>query len=212
MPEAVLTASPPGADRAARPTPLRIRRALARNWVALMLALSPLAAYAVDDCDNLNGIPETPGVLWDDVWEELDTRASCTQNCHGGSQPAAELDLSNRQISIYFLVGQPSAQDSFAPRVIPGNPSASLLFRKVNCQQPGIGSRMPLGDSHLPVDLQALIYDWIAQGALGEPAEDPIERSFIFIDSLESRQCRRSPDRVDSNCPRNGETWEGSDK
>ena len=181
----------------------------------MLLGLLPWALHAADpaqDCDNLNGIPEIQGVLWADVWNELDQRASCTQNCHGGSQPAAELDLSSQQISIYFLVGQPSAQDSFAQRVVPGNPAASLLFRKINCRQPGIGSRMPIGGDHLPPDLQALIYDWIAQGALGEPAEDPIERSFIFIDSLESRQCRRSADRVDSNCPRNGETWEGSDK
>jgi hypothetical protein len=69
--------------------------------------------------------------------------------------------------------------------VVPGDPQRSLLFQKVACAQPDVGQSMPPG-GHVPGPLQELIHDWIAEGAFGESAEDPIPRDFIFRDSLES--------------------------
>lgn len=154
----------------------------------LMLMLAASTVRAASQCADLSELPIYRGVLWDDVWSSLDAESSCTQNCHVGSAPAASLDLSSRQLSIYFLVGQLSMQSGTLQRVLPGDPQRSLLLQKVACQRPDVGMPMPPPSGHLPPALQALIHDWIEQGALGESAIDPIPRDFLFRDSLESRR------------------------
>jgi hypothetical protein len=157
-----------------------------RLLASLLLSLIAVPAAAAENCDRLDGIPIIHGVQWSEVWQALAEQANCTQNCHLGSQPAGDLDLSSERLAVYFLVEQPSAQAAGLLRVEPGRPQRSLLYQKVACAEPDVGSRMPLG-GHLPLELQALIHDWIAQGALGEAVEDPIPRRYIFADSLESR-------------------------
>jgi hypothetical protein len=154
----------------------------------LIALLFPLVACAADGCRDLSGLPIIHGVLWEDVWNAMDQQSSCTQNCHLGAAPAGDLDLSSRQLSIYFLVDQLSAQSCSQQRVVPGNPQTSLLFQKIACETPDIGRAMPPG-GHVPPLLQELMYDWIEQGAYGESAEDPIPRRFLFRDSLESLRC-----------------------
>ncbi|UXI66245.1 hypothetical protein [Tahibacter amnicola] len=58
------------------------------------------------------------------------------------------------------------------PRITPSNPNASFLFKKVNCTNLNsiagtpYGRRMPRsGPPYLSVAEQALILDWIQQGA-----------------------------------------------
>lgn len=161
-----------------------------RLLALLLVALHVFpAARAAEDCDDIGGLPITHNVRWPQVWQALSQQANCTQNCHLGSQPAAELDFSSERLAIYFLVEQPSAQDPSILRVDPGRPTRSLLYQKISCSRPDVGRPMPPPAGHLPLELQELIYDWIAQGAYGEPAEDPIPRRFIFADSLESRRC-----------------------
>lgn len=160
---------------------------MARLFALLLLALSP-PLQAAEGCVDLGGLPIIRGVLWEDVWNAMDRESSCTQNCHLGTAPAGDLDLSSRQLSIYFLVGQLSSQSGSVLRVQPGDPTGSLLYQKVACAEPDVGRAMPPG-GHVPQILQELIYDWIEQGAFGESAEDPIPRDFIFRDSLESRRC-----------------------
>lgn len=154
----------------------------------LFLALTLLSAlsHATSGCEALPG-PVTQGVLWPQVWQALTDQSSCTQNCHVGANALADLDLSSPVISIYFLVSQDSSQNSAVKRVVPGDAKRSLFFNKVNCTDPGVGNRMPPG-GHMPTDLQALIYDWIEQGAYGENPEDPATRDFFFKDSLESER------------------------
>ncbi|MCE3003763.1 MAG: hypothetical protein LW860_13850 [Xanthomonadaceae bacterium] len=50
-------------------------------------------------------------------------------------------------------------------RVKPGDPARSLLFLKINCASPGVGSAMPSGT----LEFQALVHDWIAAGAIMPP-------------------------------------------
>jgi hypothetical protein len=50
-------------------------------------------------------------------------------------------------------------------RIKPFDPAFSFVFLKINCANPGAGSRMPLGRAALTAPEQALIYDWIQQGA-----------------------------------------------
>jgi len=143
---------------------------------------------AASGCDDLGGLPANRAVLWPEVWQRLNDEAPCTQNCHTGSSPTAELDFGSRQISIYFLVGQPSSQDPDALRVDPGHPERSVLMQKIGCSEPDVGGPMPPPGGHLSIALQGLVYDWIAQGAFGEDPEDPIPRTYLFRDSMESER------------------------
>lgn len=150
-----------------------------------LIAFSKLSEAATG-CEALPG-PVTPGVLWPQVWQALTDQSSCTQNCHIGTNALADLDLSSPVISIYFLVSQDSSQNNEVKRVIAGDAKRSLFFNKVNCTDPSVGNRMPPG-GHVPTALQALIYDWIEQGAYGENPEDPAMRDFFFKDGVESQR------------------------
>jgi hypothetical protein len=129
----------------------------------------------------------TPNVTWGQVWQALNQRSNCTDNCHIGSDAAGQLDLSSPNISIYFLLSQDSSQSTQIQRVTAGDAKRSLFFQKINCASPFVGSRMPPG-GNLPADLQALIYDWIEQGGYGENPNDPANRDFIFKDGAESQR------------------------
>lgn len=154
----------------------------------LAIALIALAGStrAASLCSELADLPINENVQWSQVWDTLTKQSSCTQNCHMGSFPTGDLDLSSRTISIYFLVGQPSSQSLETYRVDPGNPRASLFWQKVACGIPDVGTPMPPPLGGVSLEIQGLIYDWIEQGAYGENPEDPIPRDFMFRDSLES--------------------------
>lgn len=90
-------------------------------------------------------------------------------NCHvaHGGNPAQGLDL-DPPFSRDNLLWVPSSQEPSRLLVWPGQPAASLLFRKLNCSEPGPlpgGEQMPLGRPALGSADQALVYDWIAAGA-----------------------------------------------
>lgn len=156
-----------------------------RAILALTLAAAASPACAVDGCTPLAGMPINFKVTWPQVWQRLNDEASCTQNCHIGSAPTGDLDLSSRNIAVYFLA-QPSSQLNTVLRVDPGNPRGSLFFQKASCGFPAVGTMMPPPKGSISWDLQGLIYDWIEQGAYGENPEDPIPRDFMFRDSMES--------------------------
>jgi cytochrome c peroxidase len=97
--------------------------------------------------------------------------AGCA-DCHtsaGGMTPTGNLDLDDG-VSWANLFNVPSAEDASLTYVVPNHPERSLLFQKINCDTPGVGARMPYlgypdGTTTLTADQQALIYDWIAEGA-----------------------------------------------
>lgn len=91
-------------------------------------------------------------------------------NCHVQSPfPEAGLRLDPGK-SLGDLINVTSPQNPQYIRVVPFVPELSLLFDKVNCEEPRIGARMPLGRSAITIQDQARIYDWIKQGALATPA------------------------------------------
>jgi hypothetical protein len=155
-------------------------------WLPAVLAACGGAAAAQDtlggtQCTDLRGLPINRDVDWQTQVKPIldDTRGGACSGCHAGVAPDY-LDLTDNGIdAIYKLV------PGFA---VPGRPLASELFDRVNCEDPGSGPyRMPLMQVPLSVEQQALIYDWIAQGALGDVEGEPeIPRDFLFRDGAES--------------------------
>lgn len=158
-----------------------------RRGLLLALLGAPSAAPAYPnalECDDLGGQPINRAVSWQDdvkpIFNEVISPGGRCTSCHNVGQPAGALDLTDEGIdAIYKLV--PS-------HVVPGDPQASILFDKINCNGPGSGGlRMPYLQNPLTLEQQGLVYDWIAQGALGEPEGEPaIVRDFIFRDGIES--------------------------
>lgn len=106
--------------------------------------------------------------------------AGCV-DCHftPPPEPSGALDLSPG-VSWSHLVNVASPNAPDLVYVVPGRPEQSLLFRKINCDMPGLGLRMPLFDygGGLSAEQQALIYDWIAAGALPGTSEGLFRNGF----------------------------------
>lgn len=144
---------------------LRLRaRCAALLWICAGLLATPAAFAQAAGCDDLAALAVTPRVDYhtqiQPIWE-----IRCS-NCHVnfGSAPSAELSL-NAEDSWIELVDIPSVQVAGRTRVLPGQVAASYLFEKINCEQPAAGTRMPRGRIAIPLSEQALIRDWIQQGA-----------------------------------------------
>jgi hypothetical protein len=135
------------------------------------------------DCTELVGLPKNFNVSWQDqikpIFNEFFPTGRCT-SCHNPGQLDGGLDLTDTGIdAIYKIV------PAYA---VPGDPSQSVLIDKLTCADPGWGGQqMPFGQNPLTLQQQGLIYDWIAQGALGDiEGEAAIPRDFIFRDGAES--------------------------
>jgi len=120
------------------------------------------AGVGASGCDDLSGIAPTPAI---DFETQIQPILGGCASCHGAAGPAG-LDLRAGE-SYDNLVGVISSTNPARLRVDPGEPDLSALFLAVNCDSPGgPGFRMPGADPQQA----ALIRDWIAQGALPEPA------------------------------------------
>ena len=129
--------------------------------LGLIVATAAAAGSGPSGCDDLGSIAETPGV---DYRTRIQPILDGCASCHDESGPAG-LDLRDGE-SYDNLVGVVSTTNASRLRVAPSDPGASALFLAVNCDSPdGPGFRMP----GTTLSEQALIRDWIAQGALPEP-------------------------------------------
>ncbi len=134
------------------------------------LLLWPLwagAGIAPSGCTDLSTVAETPSVDFASRIQPIFNNNGCV-NCHGGN---GNLYLDPGS-SYNNLVGVPASAPVPVNRVQPGQADQSFLFWKVNCDDPASGSRMPIGGSLTPAE-QALIRDWINQGALPAAAAAP---------------------------------------
>ena len=160
--------------------------------IAVLLALVGLPAPALgnppEGCDELPVI--TLPVRYDvsfegDIRPRLEDSAQGCTSCHG-SFGNLSLSFANARVNLLGVneTGAPSSGDASILRIRPFEPLASSLFLKVNCEIPPFGSRMPLGGSP-DAELQALIHDWIAVGALMPDAPGAVR---LFIGNFESIQ------------------------
>lgn len=138
---------------------------------SLALACSPEDLSSIPLADNIDYATQVQPIFND----------SCT-GCHGGS---GGLNL-GAAVSRGNLVNVASNNaNAGIPRVTPGNAAASFLFRKINCTVlgAGLGQRMPRnGPPYLSIEQQALVMDWILDGARAQSDPDR-----IFGSGVESR-------------------------
>ena len=117
-------------------------------------------------CDSLASVPLNHGVDYETRIRPLFSSNGCL-GCHNDPDGFGALDLTGSQFSeVCSLLGVASQADGSLARVAPTQPRASLLWQKIACEDvPGTFGRMPPGDAHVSLEDQALIYDWIAEGA-----------------------------------------------
>lgn len=88
---------------------------------------------------------------------EIFAKPCVEAGCHGGAQPAAQLDLTRADLET-ALVNAPAVLCN-GTLVVPGDPANSLLFQKLNT--PECGAKMPITGALS--DAQILcVYQWIA--------------------------------------------------
>jgi hypothetical protein len=89
-------------------------------------------------------------------------------SCHASAEPTGRMrldeDFARTSLRGVAAMGV-SCRDQGLVRVVPGDPAASLLYRKISEDAPPCGSRMPQAAAPLPPALIALVRDWIAAGA-----------------------------------------------
>lgn len=150
----------------------RAPRAMRSLTILASAVLTPLAAIAggPSGCSDISQIAPFTQFRFDQFQSIFDTltnpedaESQLCSSCHPGSLGAGNLGL-GAGFSYANLINVPSNGDNTILRVSPGNPLSSLLFQKVNCDQPQVGFRMPPGGT-LTLTQQAFFYDWIRLGA-----------------------------------------------
>ncbi|MCA9617656.1 MAG: hypothetical protein KC731_01455 [Myxococcales bacterium] len=92
--------------------------------------------------------------------------------CHGPGSAQGGLDLITDPIGA--MVDKPSAGFAGAVLIVPGDPDASLLYRKrINSQSGSEGGVMPPATEGLPTAEATVIRNWIADGAPGTCSDEP---------------------------------------
>ena len=136
--------------------------------ITVLLINIPVGATPPSGCTNLDAVPPQFTISYQAAIQGLFNNFNGANGCTDCHEPAAGptggLDLT-AGVSWSNLVNHLSAQDISWFRVVPNHPEESLLFQKINCDDPGVGQRMPYGFPALTAEQQALIYDWIAGGA-----------------------------------------------
>lgn len=141
---------------------------------AVAVSVASLAFSAGGGCDTgMNGLPMVPApepgdsVSFANHVQPILT-AKCA-SCHrtGAFANSAGIAMLLSAGDAYgSLVNRPSSQNAALTLVVPGDSANSLLFLKVSQASPPVGSRMPLLAAPLSDAEQALIRDWIDDGAL----------------------------------------------
>lgn len=107
--------------------------------------------------------PDTTAVSFADDVLPILTSTCASASCHAPQTRSGGLALGGAD-AYDDLVGVTSAGYGPAVRVVPGDPSASVLYQKL-LGNASFGARMPLGGSPLSDDALDSIREWIEEGA-----------------------------------------------
>lgn len=116
------------------------------------------------------------GAAIEGIFTDFNGKGNGCADCHttngGTTSPTGELDLDPADSPSPYknLIGVQSPLYSGYTYVVPNHPEQSLLYMKVDCDEPPYyptSQRMPLNNYAGGLTMQqiALIYDWIAEGA-----------------------------------------------
>ncbi|HEY7872170.1 MAG TPA: c-type cytochrome [Rudaea sp.] len=145
---------------------------------ALSCACGALHAAAPSGCTSIQGVaPIFGGIQFGaaivGIFTNYSGNGDGCADCHttngGTTAPTGDLDLDPADSPSPYrnLINVQSPWYPGYAYVVPNHPEQSLLFMKMDCDNPGAGARMPLDNyaGGLTVQQIALIYDWIAEGA-----------------------------------------------
>ena len=112
-------------------------------------------------------VPITP--TWSSIYDVVIV-SRCTQgSCHGAGNPAAGLDLSDRDRALHVLMTQSANPHSdcagHGAYIVAGDPDHSLFYTKLTMTPAACGTTMPNGGALLAMRYQTAIHDWIVAGA-----------------------------------------------
>jgi hypothetical protein len=154
-----------------------------RGLLALALALAPAAAACGGEIDaGGSGVDAgnqddplavsedvEPGSL-DQVHREIVARRCSGQPglCHNGQ---FEPNMSTPSLFYEYVVRRPALEKPDHLRVVPGDPDTSFLVDKLRNRD--VSTQMPLGAEPLAPEELAMMEDWIRNGALRRPGDDP---------------------------------------
>jgi len=108
--------------------------------------------------------PMVPDPTLDSIQADVFTPTCATNGCHGGVNPAEQLDLSNADTSFAELVGVASVQQPMLLLVNPNDPDTSYLVHKLEGAATIDGNSMPPTGALDPAVI-AQIRTWITNGA-----------------------------------------------
>jgi hypothetical protein len=159
-------------------------RAFACACAGLVGVLAGFAAHSQSDvadplsCTDISTLPvqttlDFGAAIQTGIFHNFDGNGNGCDACHttlmGVVTASGDLDLDYLDSPAPYLniFNVPSSEYDGQVYVVPNHPEQSLLFKKVNCDASGFGSRMPNGGAFggLSAYQQALVYDWIAAGA-----------------------------------------------
>jgi hypothetical protein len=152
-----------------------------KNSACSDLSQVPIRYGMLYDIPSQSGLPDAPIDVYD-VW-----LASGCVGCHNVSA-AGGLRLNQPWFVGSTLIGRPSTRLPDVLRVRTNQPDDSLLYTMLNCTPPAPYPTMPLGGAQIPIELRALVYDWIAQGARAVGLDGNPVSDVIFRDNYESRR------------------------
>ena len=135
---------------------------MTRSHIKSLLITGALAALA--GCSDRGGDPVNPGPGDDPVSFSADVQIIFNDRCIGCHGLAGNGNLDLRAANSYANLAGVDSFGYTGLRVVPGDPDASVLYRKLTGAS-GVGDRMP-SDGVLPAGSIAIIGDWIAEGAM----------------------------------------------
>jgi hypothetical protein len=152
-----------------------------RRWPVVLLAIASAitaslapqlraGSVAPSGCTSIQDIPVSYtigyGAAIQGVFSDYSGMSAGCVDCHINPGASGNLSL-EPGISWANLVNVSADEDASLIYVVPNHPEQSLLFQKINCDVQAVGARMPLDGyaGGLTPEQQALIYDWIAEGA-----------------------------------------------
>jgi hypothetical protein len=157
----------------------------------------PLRADSVDPttCTDISEIPvQKPltygAAIQSGIFHNFDGNGNGCDQCHTAFGQFPDLSDEDLPSPYQNIVDVPSPDFTGEIYVIPNHPEQSLLFKKINCDNPGSGARMPLNNAFggLTAYQQALVYDWIAAGAPPGTTDVVFRSTFdirgFFIDGI----------------------------